>query len=201
MQHGLSSSASKRVTSSPVFARSSGTSWPVGGYRNCGKGGGAGGSDMNNRLTGGESGSFWGSRTCALDDTLYHVRGCFLLLLIVLGGVRTPPTPPPPPPPPPPDPPRFCHCGPLVVAQSAIRLLNRYTTGHPVAQPVVPLHYVMHPVDVEQRYVRLNNRTSGCSTGSRLCNDRTSCTIWGGTYTRAKHVRLVRLLVWRDALW
>ena len=147
MQHGLSSSASKRVTSSPVFARSSGTSWPVGGYRNCGKrgGGGGGGSDMNNRLTGGERGSFWGSRTCALDDALYHVRGCFLLLLIVLilnfihhqieggggglGGVRTPPTPPPPPPP-------F-----LPLWSVSCR-----TIGYSVAQP-------------------LHNRASGCSTG------------------------------------
>ena len=73
MQHGLSSSASKRVTSSPAFARSSGTSWSGGGYRNFEKGGGRGGveSDMNNQQ--GEGAEAFGGP--ALDDTLYHVHG------------------------------------------------------------------------------------------------------------------------------
>ena len=47
---------------------------------------GGGGSDMNNQLGEGaeggcapshtKRGSFWGSCTCALDDTLYHVGCC-----------------------------------------------------------------------------------------------------------------------------
>ena len=52
-----------------------------GGYRNFGRGGGGGGFDMNNQQGEGAGGgcvhgSIWGSRTCALDDTLYRVGCC-----------------------------------------------------------------------------------------------------------------------------
>ena len=46
-----------------------------------GGGGGGGGSDMNNQQDEGAGAmcplrNFWESRTCALDDALYHVGCC-----------------------------------------------------------------------------------------------------------------------------